>query len=213
MNEDIIIDLDEVTLMGNISIPEGARKLVIFAHGSGSSRFSPRNRYVAQALNLNGIATLLFDLLTPDEESIDVETRSYRFNIELLAKRLAAVTEWLIKEYDKYQFNIGYFGSSTGAAAALVASTLTEGKNIKAIVSRGGRPDLAGDFLAQVTAATLLIVGELDTEVIELNEETLKYLSAEKAITIVPGATHLFEEPGTLDVVINLAKDWFLRYL
>ena len=200
------------TLEGDLNIPEGARGIVLFAHGSGSSRHSPRNRYVAQLLNQAQLATLLVDLLTAEEEAIDLRTAQPRFDIGLLAARLAGATDWLVQYPDTRLLQIGYFGASTGAAAALVAAAERPAA-IGAVVSRGGRPDLAGAVLEQVTAPTLLIVGSLDTQVIELNQQAMARLGGEKVLSIVPGASHLFEEPGTLDDVVRLATDWFLRHL
>lgn len=201
-----------VALEGNLDIPAGARGIVLFAHGSGSSRFSPRNRAVAQTLRSAGLATLLIDLLTPDEEAIDMRTRHLRFDIDLLARRLADTTDWLAQAPETRRLRIGYFGSSTGAAAALVAAAQRPDL-IGAVVSRGGRPDLAGAALARVRAPTLLIVGGNDVPVIPLNEEALAQLGGEKQLFIVPGATHLFEEPGALEEVARLAARWFERYL
>jgi putative phosphoribosyl transferase len=201
-----------VTLEGNLSLPERARGIVLFAHGSGSSRHSPRNRYVAQVLNEAKLATLLVDLLTPDEEAVDLRTAHLRFDIGLLAGRLVGVTDWLTQYPDARELRIGYFGASTGAAAALVA-TAQRPDAVGAIVSRGGRPDLAGPALARVRAPTLLIVGGNDFEIIELNRRALDLLRCEKQLEIVPGATHLFEEPGALEEVARLAREWFERYL
>ena len=201
-----------VMLEGNLSLPEGARGIVLFAHGSGSSRHSPRNRYVAQILNEAKLATLLVDLLTPDEEAIDLRTAHLRFDIGLLAERLVGVTDWLTQYPDTRELRIGYFGASTGAAAALVAAAQRPDA-VDAVVSRGGRPDLAGPALALVRAPTLLIVGGNDFEVVELNRRALALLRCEKRLEIVPGATHLFEEPGALEVVARLAREWFERYL
>jgi putative phosphoribosyl transferase len=201
-----------VLLEGNLSLPEGAGGIVLFAHGNGSSRFSPRNRYVAQLLNQARLATLLVDLLSPEEESVDLRTAQLRFNIGLLAERLVAVTDWLVQQPDTRPLRIGYFGASTGAAAALVAAA-ERPKIVRAVVSRGGRPDLAGPALVPVEAPTLLIVGGNDPLVIELNRAALAQLRCEKRLVIVPGATHLFEEPGTLDEVARLARQWFERYL
>jgi dienelactone hydrolase len=201
-----------VTLEGNLSLPEGARAIVLFAHGSGSSRHSPRNRYVARLLNQAKLATLLVDLLTAEEEAIDMRTAHLRFDIGLLAERLVAVTDWLRRQPETRELRIGYFGASTGAAAALVAAA-ERPDAVSAVVSRGGRPDLAGAALARVRAPTLLIVGGNDPQVIELNRAALAELRCEKQLVIVPGATHLFEEPGALDAVARLARDWFERHL
>lgn len=201
-----------VLLEGNLSLPEGARGIVLFAHGSGSSRFSPRNRFVAEQLNREKLATLLFDLLSPEEEAVDLRTAQLRFNIGLLAARLVGVTDWLVRQPDTRPLRIGYFGASTGATAALVAAA-ERPRIVRAVVSRGGRPDLAGPALARVEAPTLLIVGGDDTPVIELNRAALAQLRCEKRLVIVPGATHLFEEPGALDEVTRLARQWFERYL
>jgi len=208
----IPLDKEDVRLEGNLYIPENAQGLVLFAHGSGSSRFSPRNRYVAQYLNKGAYATLLFDLLTRAEESTDLITANLRFDIDMLSRRLLGVTEWIAQNPDTGNFPIGYFGASTGAAAALVASV--DFHDVKAIVSRGGRPDMAGPKLRNVTAPTLLIVGGEDHVVIDLNRRAYEEMSiAAKRIEIVPGATHLFEETGTLDEVARLAVDWFIQYL
>ena len=201
-----------VTLQGNLVVPEGASGVVLFAHGSGSSRLSPRNRSVAGKLADRGLATLLIDLLTAEEESIDLRTAHLRFDIGLLANRLADATDWLITQQATRPLRIGYFGASTGAAAALVAAALRP-ESIRAVVSRGGRPDLAGEALPRVQAPTLLIVGGNDHAVIGLNREALAQLTCEKRLEIVPGATHLFEEPGALETVARLAGDWFLRHL
>jgi dienelactone hydrolase len=199
-------------LEGNLTLPEGARGIVLFAHGSGSSRFSPRNCYVAQQLNREKLATLLVDLLSPEEEAVDLRTARLRFNIGLLAERLVGVTDWLVRQPDTRPLRIGYFGASTGAAAALVAAA-ERPQIVRAIVSRGGRPDLAGPALARVEAPTLLIVGGDDTPVIELNRAALAQLRCEKRLVIVPGATHLFEEPGALEEVARLARQWSERHL
>jgi dienelactone hydrolase len=199
-------------LDGNLTLPEESRAIVLFAHGSGSSRHSPRNRYVARLLNEAKLSTLLIDLLTLDEEVIDARTAQLRFDIGLLAERLVAATNWLTQFPDTKHLRIGYFGASTGAAAALAAAALRKDV-VGAVVSRGGRPDLAGAALMLVQAPTLLIVGENDGQVIQLNREALAQLRCEKQLMIVPGATHLFEEPGALDVVARLARDWFERHL
>lgn len=195
-------------LEGDLQIPKGAKGLVLFAHGSGSSRHSPRNRHVAHVLQNGGVATLLIDLLTPEEEEEDQMTARLRFDIGLLTERLCIVTDWLLKEPATRSLCVGYFGASTGAAAALSAAA-RKGKEVQAVVSRGGRPDLAGPDLPEVTAPTLLIVGGFDTPVIEMNKEALELLRCEKKMVIVPRATHLFEEPGALDQVARLALEWF----
>jgi putative phosphoribosyl transferase len=201
-----------VTLEGNLGLPEGARGVVLFAHGSGSSRHSSRNRYVAGLLNEARLATLLFDLLTADEEAVDLRTAHLRFDISLLAQRLVGATDWLTRHPDTRHLRIGYFGASTGAGAALVAAA-ERADVVGAVVSRGGRPDLAGPALPHVRAPTLLIVGGKDTAVIELNRAALERLRCEKQLVIVPGATHLFEEPGAPDEVASLARAWFVRHL
>jgi putative phosphoribosyl transferase len=203
---------DNLVLDGNLSIPENARGVVLFAHGSGSSRWSPRNQFVAQVLQKAGLATLLFDLLTAREEELDRLTGHLRFDIDLLGKRVVGAVDWLVGNPVTQALKIGCFGASTGVAAALVAAA-ERPQNIAAVVSRGGRPDLAGSYLAQVQSPTLLIVGSLDTQVLELNEKALAQLRCEKRLEVVPGATHLFEEPGTLDQVALLASRWFTRYL
>ncbi|GAB1544036.1 dienelactone hydrolase family protein [Scytonema sp. NUACC21] len=201
-----------IHLEGDLRIPEIARGVVLLAHGSGSSRHSPRNHYVAEELNQASFATLLIDLLTLDEEEIDNQTGQLRFNINLLAERLMNATQWLAQNLDIQKMKIGYFGASTGAAAALVAATL-QPEGICAIVSRGGRPDLAGASLSNVQAPTLFIVGERDTPVLRMNQEALEQLRVENKLEIVPGATHLFEEPGTLEMVARLSSEWFEQYL
>jgi dienelactone hydrolase len=205
--KEVKIPINSIKLDGILGIPKNAKGIVIFAHGSGSSRFSPRNNFVARELRKVGLATLLFDLLTEEEDLI----YENRFNIKLLAERLITVTKWVKANDEIKNLKIGYFGASTGAAAALQASTKIE--DIKAIVSRGGRPDLVLDYLPKVKAATLLIVGELDEYVIELNKIAYEKLKAEKELIIIPGASHLFEEPGKLEEVSRLAKDWFLKFL
>ena len=208
----VSIGLVKATLEGNLAVPPHPCGIVLFAHGSGSSRHSPRNRYVAETLQSHGIATLLMDLLTASEEEIDRRTALLRFNIRLLAKRLAGVTTWTLRQPDLRGLSVGYFGASTGAAAALVAAAQMSG-TVAAVVSRGGRPDLAGDALGSVVAPTLLIVGGHDGPVIDLNEQALAQLGcSEKKLFIIPGATHLFEEPGTLEEVARVAADWFSRY-
>ncbi len=201
-----------VTLEGNLSLPDGARAIVLFAHGSGSSRLSPRNRFVARELNGGGLATLLADLLTAEEEEIDEATRHLRFDIGLLADRLVAISDWVRAQQATRGLRLGYFGASTGAAAALVAAA-GRGEDVGAIVSRGGRPDLAGPVLSQVRAPTLLIVGGNDFPVVALNRQALRALSGESQLAIVPGATHLFEEAGALEEVARLSRGWFLRHL
>lgn len=202
----------DIKLDGLLYIPENAKGLVLFVHGSGSSRFSTRNQHVANMLNEANLATLLFDLLTPEEDVIDTRTSELRFNIELLSSRLIDVTHWCVKELASFHFSIGYFGASTGGGAALVAASQAS-SIIKAVVSRGGRPDLAGNFLSHVKAPTLLIVGSNDEPVIEMNQDAMSKMHCLTKLEIVSGATHLFEEPGTLDQVGNLAKAWFTRYL
>jgi len=209
---EISIEAGAVTLDGTLAVPDRAVAIALFAHGSGSSRHSPRNRYVAQVLQSQGIGTLLFDLLTREEEAIDEISGELRFNIPFLATRLTDVTRWLIELPDLQRFYIGYFGASTGAAAALVAASKLP-KAIGAVVSRGGRPDLAGSSLASVQAPTLLIVGGEDQPVIAMNQEALAQLRCEKKLVIVPGATHLFEEPGSLEEVSRLASEWFKQHL
>jgi dienelactone hydrolase len=201
-----------VTLQGNLALPQAARGIVVFAHGSGSSRHSPRNRRVARQLNDARLATLLVDLLTPQEEVVDLRTAQHRFDIGLLAERLVGAIDWLDEFPDTSGLRIGCFGASTGAAAALIAAA-ERPSLVGVVVSRGGRPDLAGPALARVQAPTLLIVGGSDPVVIELNEVALEQLRCEKKLVIVPGATHLFEEPGALDEVARLASDWLVRYL
>jgi pimeloyl-ACP methyl ester carboxylesterase len=215
----IQIPVGSVSLSADLTILEGSLGIVIFAHGSGSGRHSRRNRYVAKVLQDAGLGTLLFDLLTEEEEVIDERTRHLRFDIGLLTNRLVAVTDWLVQNHaSSNNLNIAYFGASTGAAAALAAAAKRE-EIIKAVVSRGGRPDLADPYLGQVEAPTLLIVGGYDTPVIQMNQEAfdkLQQLSAEKGekkLVIVPEATHLFEEPGKLEIVAQLASAWFARFL
>ena len=210
---EIRITAGNAALPGTLGVPEAANGVVLFAHGSGSSRFSPRNAYVARELQRARVGTLLFDLLTPDEERRDGLTREYRFDIALLATRLVAATRWLDAQPEFSRLPIGYFGASTGSAAALLAAAEL-GTRIAAVVSRGGRPDLAGEAaLSRVTAATLLIVGSHDDEVIELNRDAYAHLRATKELAIVRGASHLFEEPGTLEEVARLAARWFASHL
>ncbi|MHB1191255.1 MAG: dienelactone hydrolase family protein [Armatimonadota bacterium] len=202
---EVQIPADGITLAGMLEVPAGAEGVVLFAHGSGSSRFSRRNQYVAEVLREHGVGTLLFDLL----EEWESEDREKVFDIELLAERLAGATAWVRQE--RPDLSIGYFGASTGAAAALAAAAKIPG--IRAVVSRGGRPDLAMRYLPEVTAPVMLIVGGNDWPVISMNEEAYEHLPGEKKMVIVPGATHLFEEPGTLEEVSRLAAEWFERYL
>ena len=208
---EVRIPCGTVTLEGALAIPPGAKGVVVFAHGSGSSRHSPRNQFVAQVIRESGNGTLLFDLLTAEEEIEDNVRGNLRFDIALLASRLAEVTRWLVARPPARDICIGYFGSSTGAGAALVAATEV-GQGIQAVVSRSGRPDLAGDALSRVQSPTLLIVGGYDNVVIRLNKEALAELRCERELEIVPGATHLFEEPGALEVVARLATGWFCRH-
>jgi putative phosphoribosyl transferase len=206
------VTANHVLLEGNLTLPEEAMGIVLFAHGSGSSRHSPRNRYVAQLLQEGQLGTLLLDLLTAEEERIDMRTRHLRFDIALLAERLIGATDWLSTQQEARHLPICYFGSSTGAAAALVAAAQRPAA-VHAVVSRGGRPDLAGPALPQVRAPTLLIVGGHDLPVIGMNREAMAQLRAPKELTIIPGATHLFEEPGTLEEVARLARQWFRHHL
>jgi len=209
---EVQIPAGRAVLSGNLTIPENAVALVLFAHGSGSSRHSPRNQFVARTLNDGGLATLLFDLLTLEEEAIDTYTREHRFNIGLLAERLVHATKWAKRQEQTRDLQLGYFGSSTGAAAALIAAAEIS-DDVGAVVSRGGRPDLAGDALPKVQAPTLLIVGGNDDIVIELNEMARDQMRCEVKLEIVPGATHLFEEPGALEKVAKLASDWFVNHI
>jgi putative phosphoribosyl transferase len=206
------IPTGEVFLEGNLEIPKEATGVVLFAHGSGSSRHSPRNRYVAGVLNHHRVGTLLVDLLTAREGEVDEITRQLRFDINLLTERLAGITDWLVKQPSLHRLRIGYFGASTGAAAALKAAALRPAV-VKAVVSRGGRPDLAGDALPRVAAPTLLIVGGYDDTVLELNRDAMSQMTCKTELKIVPGATHLFEEPGTLEQVARLAAEWFAEHL
>jgi dienelactone hydrolase len=203
--------VDEVMLEGNLMIPAGAPGIAVFAHGSGSSRHSPRNQYVARALNEAGIGTLLFDLLTEEEEVTDMREGQLRFNIPLLATRMAGATDWVACDPRTEGLRIGYFGASTGAAAALAAAA--ERADVAAVVSRGGRPDLTGPGLPQVKAPTLLIVGGRDTYVLELNQMAVRQMRAPCELRVIPGAGHLFEERGALEQVAQAAAEWFGRYL
>ena len=209
---EVHIQAGRAILPGNLTIPENAVVLVLFAHGSGSSRHSPRNQFVARTLNDAGLATLLFDLLTPEEEATDLHTREHRFNIGLLAERLVHASRWAKQQEQTRDLRLGYFGSSTGGGAALVAAADIP-HDVGAVVSRGGRPDLAGDALPKVQAPTLLIVGGNDDIVIELNEMARDRMRCEVKLEIVPGATHLFEEPGALEKVAKLASDWFVNHI
>ncbi|MDD5303344.1 MAG: dienelactone hydrolase family protein [Elusimicrobia bacterium] len=208
----MMISARGVQLSGDLVLPPRARGLVLFAHGSGSSRLSPRNRAVAEVLDQRGLGTLLIDLLTPSEETVDAATGELRFDIPFLAGRLEAVSDWLRGRVETRRLALGYFGASTGAAAALVAAAARPGE-VFAVVSRGGRPDLAVEVLARVRAPTLLIVGGEDREVLAMNEVAASLMKAEHRLEIVPGATHLFEEPGALEEVSRLAADWFLDHL
>jgi dienelactone hydrolase len=208
----VTVAVDSIRLEGDLSLPTAARGAVLFAHGSGSSRHSPRNRYVADVLNEGGLATLLIDLLTADEQEVDLQTARLRFDIPFLARRLEAITKWLTIYPEVRNLKLGHFGASTGAAAALVAAAELP-HLVHAVVSRGGRPDLAGAALARVEAPTLLIVGGADPVVLDLNRKAMELMHCEKQLQIIPGAGHLFEEPGALEKVSVLARDWFLEKL
>jgi len=210
--QDVRIAVGSLTLEGNLAIPEGSRGIVLFAHGSGSSRFSPRNRFVASELQRAGLATLLIDLLTSQEEEVDLRTRRLRFDIPMLAERLVALVDWLGESDETEDLGVGLFGSSTGAGAALIAASKRPDA-VSAVVSRGGRPDLAAEHLPEVRAPTLLIVGGQDAPVIEMNREAQASLRCASEMKIVPGASHLFEEPGKLEEVARLARDWFVEHL
>lgn len=210
--ESIVIPVAEGRIAADLRVPERASDLVIFAHGSGSSRFSSRNRAVAESLEANGFGTLLLDLLTQEEEAVDVQTREYRFDIDLLGRRVVLATDWAQNRPDLRRLPIGFFGASTGAAAALIGAAERPAVT-QAVVSRGGRPDLAGRVLPKVKAPTLLIVGGHDEPVIEMNREAMRQMTAPVELEIVPGATHLFEEPGTLEQVMSLAAAWFRHHL
>ena len=209
---EIRLSAGRATLDGNLTIVDQATALVLFAHGSGSSRHSPRNQFVARTLNDAGLATLLFDLLTPEEELVDTRTAELRFDIDLLAKRLVHATKWAKRQEQTRDLPVGYFGSSTGGGAALVAAAKLP-DDVDAVVSRGGRPDLAGAALPKVQAPTLLIVGGQDDIVIELNEQARDQMRCEVKLEIIPGATHLFEEPDALEQVAKLASDWFINHI
>ena len=206
------IPAGRVILEGTLGMPESPQGVVLFAHGSGSSRHSPRNRFVAEALRGGGLATLLFDLLSAEEEAVDMRTRELRFDITRLAERLLVATAWLTQQRETSGLRFGYFGASTGAAAALVAAA-EQTEVVGAVVSRGGRPDIAGVALPLVSAPTLLIVGSRDEPVLALTEEAMARMRAEVKMEVIPGATHLFEEPGALEDVARLAREWFLRHL
>jgi putative phosphoribosyl transferase len=208
----VTVQADRVGLEGYLSVPTAASGVVLFAHGSGSSRHSPRNRYVADLLNESGLATLLIDLLTADEQEVDLQTAQLRFDIPFLAKRLVKLSEWLKGHPEIPDLKLGHFGASTGAGAALVAAAESPDL-VQAVVSRGGRPDLAGKALARVQAPTLLIVGGDDHVVLDLNRQAMAQMRCRKELRIVPGASHLFEEPGTLKKAATLARDWFLETL
>jgi dienelactone hydrolase len=208
--DEVHIPAGRASLAGNLHISVNATALVLFAHGSGSSRHSPRNQFVARTLNDTGLATLLFDLLTPEEELVDMRTAELRFDIDLLAERLVHATTWAKQQQQTRDLRIGYFGSSTGGGAALVAAAQLP-NDVGAVVSRGGRPDLAGTALFKVQAPTLLIVGGQDEIVIELNEQARNQMRCKVKVEIIPGATHLFEEPGALEQVAKLASDWFIN--
>lgn len=206
------IPADTATLQGDLVVPDEATGIVLFAHGSGSSRHSTRNQHVAEILQEAGLATLLLDLLTPEEEAADLYTRQYRFDIPLLARRLVGATDWIAQDPRTAALRLGYFGASTGAAAALIAA-MERPDTVKTVVSRGGRPDLAGEALRHVLVPTLLLVGGHDTPVIALNQQAYELLPDGKEMMIIPRATHLFEEPGALDEVARLAREWFETYL
>jgi putative phosphoribosyl transferase len=210
---EIEIPVDGAVIRGDLAIPLESAAVVVFAHGSGSSRHSPRNREVARRLEQDSLATVLVDLLTEEEEEVDLRNGHLRFDIDLLAGRLAAISGWLETQQGLARLAVGYFGASTGAAAALVAAAADREERVGAVVSRGGRPDLAGDALERVQAPTLLIVGGRDEQVLDLNREAARRLSGEHLLKVVPGATHLFEEPGALEQVGELAAGWFVRWL
>lgn len=208
----VTVEAYSAELEGNLLIPDGAEGIVVFAHGSGSSRHSPRNKFVARHLREEGLATLLFDLLTVEEDAVDKRTREYRFDIGLLAERLVGATDWLLEQPEAQGLNVGYFGSSTGSAAALIGAS-ERAEVVGAVVSRGGRVDMAESALPQVEAPTLFIVGGRDPQVLELNRRMLPALQVEKELETVEGAGHLFEEPGALEEVADLARQWFVRHL
>lgn len=207
----VAVPVGDIVLMGDLCVPRSARGVVVFAHGSGSSRFSPRNRYVADVLREHEIGTLLIDLLTPEEGLTDEQTRELRFNISLLAQRLEKIGDWVLTQPSSYSGKLGYFGASTGGAAALIAAAVQKDK-VAAVVSRGGRPDLAMEILPEVEAPALLIVGERDPQVLAWNKQALKLLNDQSRLEIIPRATHLFEEPGALEDVAYLVASWFERH-
>jgi len=213
MEHEVAIPAGPAKLSGNLSVPSDPRGIVLFAHGSGSSRYSPRNLFVARQLHQTGMATLLFDLLTAAEEVTDLRSREHRFNISLLAGRLLDATRWIDTQKELHELPIGYFGASTGSAAAIVAAAQL-GQKVSAVISRGGRPDLVdAATLARVRAPTLLILGGEDDVVLQLNREAYQHLRCEKRLSVVPGASHLFEEPGTLEEVARLASEWFRQHV
>ncbi len=212
MTVPVYVPITGAQLQGDLTVPAASRGLVLFAHGSGSSRHSSRNQHVARALEARHLATLLIDLLTPAEDAIDEHTRQYRFDMPRLADRLVRIVDWLRREPSTASLPIGLFGASTGGGAALMAAA-DRPREIAAVVSRGGRPDLAGDALPYVKAPTLLIVGGLDTLVIQMNRDAMRQMRGEVKLQIVPGATHLFEEPGALEQVAALAGDWFIHHV
>ena len=212
IEQEVKISIDKKALEGSLAVPSDAKGIVLFAHGSGSGRFSPRNRYVAKVLNETGLATMLVDLLTKEEEHVDIATGEFRFNIDLLSGRLVTATQWLKKKPETKDLALGYFGSSTGAAAAIIAATKFP-EAIRAIVLRGGRPDLAMAYLHLVRAPVLFIVGGRDPVVMDLNKKAMGEIQVDKKLEVVPGATHLFEEPGRLEQVARLSAAWFLTHL
>ncbi len=212
VGERTVFKIDSTELEGNLSVPENAQAIVLFAHGSGSSRFSPRNNFVAEKLNERGLATFLIDLLTPNEDEMDQRTRELRFDIDMLAERLVGTMDWLTNAPSTKEFSIGLFGASTGAAAALVAET-RRADSVFSVVSRGGRPDLAEQALAKVKSPTLLIVGGFDQQVIQLNKSAQQQMQADTELRIIEGASHLFEEPGALEQVAEYAGEWFEAHI
>lgn len=210
--KEVSIEVTKQQMRGLLCLPQGAKGIVLFAHGSGSGRLSPRNQFVAQKLQEANLATLLLDLLTPEEEAIDEKTLAFRFDIDLLSERLVGATNWLHSRNETEHLRVGYFGASTGAAAALLAAA-DLGPHVQAVVSRGGRVDLAYNILSKLTASILLIVGGNDFGVLELNKKAYQAINGEKRLEIVAGATHLFEEPGALDTVASLASAWFTEHL